>query len=52
MGEGISSSSLSEAEERTMSVLTRGEAKIADAISVTYLGSNGEERDVELHGQT
>jgi hypothetical protein len=34
-----------------VSVLTFQEAKIADAIKVTYLGSNGEEqKDGELHG--
>jgi hypothetical protein len=31
---------LSEAEKRTVSVLTFQEAKIADAIKVTYLGNN------------
>ncbi len=42
---------LSEAEERTVSVLTCQEAKIADAIKVTYLDNNGEQKDGELHGR-
>jgi hypothetical protein len=50
MGEGISGGRLSEAEERTVSVLTCQEAKIADAIKVTNLDNNGEQRDGELHG--
>jgi hypothetical protein len=41
---------LSEEDERTVSVLTCQEAKIADAIKVTYLGNNGEQKDGELHG--
>jgi hypothetical protein len=41
---------LSEAEERTVSVLICQEAKIADAIKVTYLDKNGEQKDGELHG--
>jgi hypothetical protein len=49
-GQGISGSRLSVAEERTVSVLTRQEAKIEDAITVTYLDNNGEERNGELHG--
>ena len=50
MGEGISGSRLSRAEEIRVSVLTRKEAKIADAITVTYyLDSNGKEREGEFH---
>jgi hypothetical protein len=41
---------LTEAEKITVSVLTFQEAKIADAIKVTYLGNNGEQKDGELHG--
>jgi hypothetical protein len=54
MGEGISGGCLSEAEERTVLVLTPEEAKIADgAITVSYyLDTNGEERDGELHGRS
>jgi hypothetical protein len=33
-----------------VSVLTFQEAKIADAIKVAYLGSNGEQKHGELHG--
>jgi hypothetical protein len=33
-----------------VSVLTFQEAKIADAIKVTYLDNNGEQKDGELHG--
>jgi hypothetical protein len=41
---------LSEAEERTVSVLTSQEAKIADAIMVTYRDdNNGGQKDGELH---
>jgi hypothetical protein len=51
MGEGIGGSRLSEADERTVSVLTCQEATTADArISFTYLGNKkSEEGDGELH---
>ena len=54
MGEGISDSDLSEAEERTISVLmSRQESNTADAITVThYLDSNCEERDGEFHDRS
>jgi hypothetical protein len=42
---------LSEAEERTVLVLTCQEAKIAVAIKVSYLDGKGEQKDGELHGR-
>jgi hypothetical protein len=45
----INGGRLSEAEERTVSVLTCQEAKMADAIKVTYLDGKGKQKDGELH---
>jgi hypothetical protein len=52
MGESISGSRLSEVEDRTvLLVLTCQEPMIADAITVTYLDNNGEQRDGDGDGE-